>query len=187
MVDEMDKIWIKFMKKHWQIFAMWIVAAIIAFIGAVYVFLWFVGEAQASALVPGLLGGWAMGHIITFLIHLIFWELLFIGIPVLIFIAANYGLWWNKLPEKERKEYKKEKLFGKSSKARDGGGAFSFVIFIVFCMKIWLDGNWGFPIAAWELDYLVSSCLWALFWVAVVVGIPLLLGVTWWIRHEMDK
>jgi hypothetical protein len=168
-------------------FAVWIAAAIMAFIGAIYVFLWFVGEAQATSLVPVLLGGWSMGHIITFLIHLIFWELLFIGIPVLVAIVAIYTQWWNKLPEAERKEYKKKKLFGKKSKARDGGGVFSFLIFVVFAIKIWLDGNWGVPIATWELDYYVYSCLWALVVIAVIVGIPVLIGATWWIRHEMNK
>jgi len=187
MADEIDKIWIKFIKKHWQMFATWIVLAILAFITAIYVFLWFIGEAQATSLVPTLLGGWAMGHFITFMIHLIFWELLFVGIPVLVAIVLIYTQWWSKLPEKERKEYKKKKLFGKSSKARDGGGAFSFFIFIVFCIKIWLDGNWGVPIATWEVDYVVSSCLWALIVIAVIVGIPLLIGASWWIHHEMNK
>jgi hypothetical protein len=57
----------------------------------------------------------------------------------------------------------------------------------VFAIKIWLDGNWGVPIATWEFDYLVYSCIWALIWVAAIVGIPMLLGATWWIRHEMNK
>jgi len=158
MGEKLDKIWKKFLKKHWQMFAFFIVIAIVAFAGAIYVFLWFVGEAQLTGLVPPLLGGWAMGHFIPFLLHLIFWEFIFIGIPVIIAIVAIYFGWWKKLPDKERKEYRDGHLFGKRSKRSDAGGGFSFLIFIV-----------------------------ALIWILIIFGIPMALGGIWWIRHEMKK
>jgi hypothetical protein len=187
MAEELDKIWKKFLKNHWQMLALFIVIAVIAFAGAVYIFLWFVGEAQATSLVPSILSGWAMGHFITFLIHLIFWEFIYIGIPVLIAIAAIYFGWWKKLPDKERKEYKDEHLFGKKSYRSDAGGAFSFFIFIVFCIKIYLDGNWSVPIATWKFDYLVNSCIIALVWIAAIIGIPILIGGSLWLYYQMKK
>jgi len=187
MAENLDKVWKKFLKKHWQMLAFFIVIAIVAFAGAIYVFLWFVGEAQLTGLVPPLLGGWAMGHFIPFLLHLIFWEFIFIGIPVIIAIAAIYFGWWKKLPDKEGKEYRDGHLFGKRSKRSDAGGGFSFLIFIVFAIKIYLDGNWGVPIATWKLDYLVNSCITAIIWIAIIIGIPILIGATLWLHHEMKK
>ena len=70
MTDEFDKIWKKFLKNHWKMLVLWIVAAIVAGIGLIYVFLWLVGEAQVVGLVPELLGLWAMKHFIDFVLHL---------------------------------------------------------------------------------------------------------------------
>lgn len=187
MVEKNDKIWKKFLRKHWKMLAVIIVAAILAFIGAIRVFLWHVDQAQSTGLVPEYLQLWSMGNIIAFLLHLIFWVFVFIGIPVIIAAVAIYFLWWKKIPDNERKEYRRAHLFGKRSRRTDGEGAISFFIFIVFCIKVFLDGRWDVGIGSWKFNYLVESCLWALFWVAIIIGIPILIGATWWIRHQMKK
>jgi len=186
MEEKLDKIWKKFLKKHWQMLALFIVIAAVAFAGAIYVFLWFVGGASAE-LAPPLLSGWAMGNFVPFLLHLIFWEFIFVGIPVLITIAAIYFGWWKQLPDKERKEYRDKHLFGKRTKRSDAGGGFSFLIFIAFAIKVFLDGKWGVPIARWEFNYLVNSWVTAIIWVAIIIGIPILIGATLWMHHEMKK
>jgi len=187
MAENEEKIWRKFLSKHWQMFVVWVVLAIVAIIGVIYVFLWFVGDAQSTGLVPTILGSWTMGHLISFLLNLIFWEILIIVIPVIIVIAAIYFLWWKQLPDAERKEYKKKHLFGKSSRTRDGGGIFSLFIFIAFVIKVWLDGNWDVPFATWKFDYLVYSYLTALIWILIIIGIPVLLGLIWWITSGRKK
>ena len=187
MVENGDKIWKKFLRNHWKMLILFVVAAALAIIGVVYVFLWFVGEAQVIGLVPMTLNLWTIGHIVTFLLHLIFWEVILIGIPVIITIAVIYFFWWKKLPDIERKEYKRGHLFGKHSRKADGGGAISLLINIVFIIKVYLDGNWNVPIASWKFDYLVYSYLWALVWILIIFGIPIAIGVTWWLRHEMKK
>ena len=118
---------------------------------------------------------------------MIFWEAVFIGIPVIIAIAAIYFGWWKNLADKERKEYRDGHLFGKRSKRSDAGGGFSFLIFIVFCIKVWMDGYWGVPIATWKLDYLVNNCIWAIIVIAVVIGIPILIGGSAWLYYQMKK
>ena len=188
MIAENDeKIWKKFLRKHWQMCVLFIVVAISAAVGAILVFLQIVGDAQLSGLVPATLDLWSMGYIVTFLLHLIFWEFIFIGIPVIIAAAVIYFLWWKQLPDKERKEYRDGHLFGKRSRGTDASGGISFLVFIVFCIKVYLDGNWGVAIATWEFDYLVYSYLWALIWILIIFGIPMALGGIWWIRHEMKK
>jgi drug/metabolite transporter superfamily protein YnfA len=182
-----EKIWKKFLRKHWKMLVLFVVAAILAIAGAILVFLWFVGDAQVTSLVPATVGLWTIGYLVTFLLHLIFWEVLFIGIPVIITVAAIYFLWWKKIPDEERKEYRRRHLFGKSSRRTDGGGAISLLVNIVFIIKVYLDGNWNVPFATWTFDYLVYSYLWALIWILIIFGIPILLGGTWWIRREMKK
>ena len=187
MVKDEETIWRKFISKHMQMFILFIVAAVVAIIGVIYVFLWFVGDAQATGLVPTILGSWAMGHVISFLLNLIFWELVIVGIPVVIVITLIYFLWWKQLPDAERKEYKEKHLFGKSSRTRDGGGVFSFFVFIAFLIKIYLDGNWDKAFATWEFDYLIASWITALIWMFAIIGIPILLGLIWWITTGRKK
>lgn len=187
MVENNEKIWKKFLRNHWKVLALIIVIAILAVIGAIYVFLWFVRDVQLTGLVPIYLELWSMGHIITFSLHLIFWEFIYIVIPVIIAFAAVYLLWWKNLPEMERKEYRRAHLFGKRSRRADVGGGFSFLIFIVFCIKVFYDGRWGDAIATWKFDYLVSSWITVLIWIAIIFGIPMIIGGTLWLRYQMKK
>ncbi len=172
----------KFMRKHWNIVAVAIVAGILAVIGAVYVFVWFVGNAQSTGLLPSILGLWTMGNVITFILHAIFWELVLIGIPVAVGAIIGWQ-WWKRLPAEEKQEYH----FGKGSKSSRAGGAIGPFLFIAFAIKVYVDGNWNAAISGWTLDYVVGSMITILVWIAAIVAIPAIIGVVWWIRHEMNK
>jgi hypothetical protein len=185
--EQNEKIWKKFIKKQWKMLALCITVAIVAVISAILVFLWFVGDAQATSLVPVTLNLWTMGYLVTFLLYLIFWEVLFIGIPVIIIVVAIYFLWWKRILGEERNEYRRGHLFGKRSKSRDGGGAITFLVNIGFIIKVYLDGNWNVPFATWTFDYLVYSYLWVIIWMVIIFGIPIVIGGSLWLRHEMKK
>ena len=182
-----EKIWKKFLRNYWKMLVIVIVAAIVAVVGAILVFLWFAGNAQTTGLVPATLGLWTMGHLVSFLLWLILWEFLLIGIPVIIALAAIYFLWWKKLPDEERKEYRRGHLFGNRSRRSDGGNAISFIIFIGLIIKVYIDGKWNTPFAAWTFNYLIYSILWIIIGIAIIIGIPIALGGTWWIRREIKK
>jgi len=171
------------MRKHWKAVAIFVVACAFALVGSVYVFLWFVKHAQSTGLVPATLGLWTMANLVTFILHAIFWELLFIGIPVVIGLIAGW-LWWRRLPYEERREYH---FFGRRSRATGSSGGFSFLFFIAFCIKVYLDGNWNVPLATFTLDYVVGSMVLILEWVLVIFGVPIAIGLVWWINHEMKK
>jgi hypothetical protein len=178
-----SKGWKKFLRKYWNIVAIFVVVAILAFIGAVFVYLWFVGEAQSTGLVPSTLGLWTMGNIVTFILHLVFWELLFIGIPVIIGAVIGWQ-WWKRLPDEEKKEYH---FFGKSSRTTSGGSGISLLFFIAFCIKVYIDGKWDVAISVWTLDYVVDSLIAILIWSLIIFGIPIAIGAIWWIHHEITK
>jgi hypothetical protein len=186
-LEQGEKVWKKFIRKHWKMLAFLIVAAIVAAISVILIFLWFVGDAQATGLIPKTLNLWTMGYLVTFLLHLLFWEILFIGIPIIIVIAAIYFLWWKKLPDEESNEYRHGHLFSKKSKSRNGGGAITFFVNIGFIIKVYLDSNWNVPFATWTFDYLVYSYLWVIIWIVIILGIPLVIGAVWWIQREMKK
>jgi len=181
-----EKIWKVFLRRHWKISIVFLIGAILALIGAILVYLWFVGDAQATGLVPATLDLWTMGYLITFLLYMILWEFLLVGISVILVVAAIFFLWWKKLPQWEREEYKRGNLFfGKSSRRSNAGNGITFLVNVIFILKVYIDGNWDVPFADWTFDYLVYSYLLALIVVLVIFGIPAILGVTWWVRHEM--
>jgi len=174
--------WRRFMRKHWKAVGIFVVASALALAGAVYVFLWFAKNAQSTGLVPATLGQWTMANLVTFILNATFWELLLIGIPVVVGVGTGW-LWWRRLPDEERRGYR---FFGRRSRAR-GGGGLSLLFFIAFCIKVYLDGNWNVAISTWTLDYVVGSMVLILEWVLIVFGIPIAIGVIWWIRHETKK
>ena len=97
--------WQRFLRKHWAAFAVFILAAISAFAAAVYVFVWFTGNAQTNGLVPSTLGLWSMNNAVMFILYAIFWELLLIGVPVAIGSVVGW-LWWRRLPQEEKQQYR---------------------------------------------------------------------------------
>ena len=139
-------------------------------------------DAQSSNMVPTALGDWSLGHIIVFMLHLLFWELLIIGIPVAVAAIAGW-MWWKKIPEEERNEYQ----FFKRSKTENGGEGISFLFFVAFCIKVYLDGNWDLPISSWTLDYVVDSSISILVWGAIVFGIPAIIIGIIWLSQEIKK
>jgi hypothetical protein len=182
VAEEHASDWRGFVRKHWKALVIFAAACALAFAWSVYVFLWFENNAQTTGLVPKGLGLWTMGNMVSFILNAIFWELLLVGIPVVVGAVIGW-LWWRRLPEDERRGYH----FGGRSRSAGGSGGVSFLFFIAFCLKVYLDGNWNAPIATFTLDYVVGSIVLILEWVLVVFGIPIAIGLLWWIRHEMKR
>ncbi len=178
-----DSNWGKFIRKHWITFAVFIVAAILAVAGAVYVFVWFTADAQSTGLVPSSLGSWSMANLVAFILHAIFWELVLIGIPAAVGAVLGW-LWWRRISDAEKSEYN---LSGKPSRSRDAGGVISPLLLIAFAIKVYVDGNWSMAISSYSLDYVVSSMVTILIWIAAIFAIPAVVGVAWWVHHETNK
>jgi hypothetical protein len=166
-------------RRHWRAVAAFVIAGALAFAGAVYIFLWFVSNAQSSGLVPGTLSLWTMGNLINFILYAIFYELLLVGIPVAVGAVIGW-LWWRRLPSDERAGYH----FGRGSRSSRGSGGVSFLFFVAFAIKVYLDGKWSVPIATFTLDYVVGSMVTILEWGVVILGIPGLIALVWWLSKR---
>jgi hypothetical protein len=169
-----------FVMEHWKMFLLFAIGAVLVVVGAILVLLWFVGQAQLNGLVPATLGLWTMGFLVTFLLNLIFWEVLLIGIPVIV-AGIVIWQWWKRLPMEARY---RPRSFRSRSRQTGGGNAVSWIVFIAFCIKIYLDGNWNLAFSAWTVDYLVSSVLMAMVAVLIIFGVPIAIGLIWWVRRR---
>jgi len=173
--------WRGLVRRHWHVIAMFALGGILAFAGAVYVFLWFVSNAQSSGMVPSMLGLWTMANLVTFIVYAVLWELLLIGVPIA--IAAVIGWrWWKRIPREEWRGYR---FSGR--KRTSGGGGGSLLFFVAFCIKVFVDGKRNVPIATFTLDYVVGSIITILVLGLIIVGIPVTIGLAWWLSREPKK
>ena len=174
-----DSEWKRLFRRHWGAAVIICLAIVLAIAWGVYVFWWFTGNAQSSGLVPDILGLWTIGDVLVFTIYAVFWELLLVGVPVVIGLVLAWR-WWTGLPAEERMGQQ----FRRRSRAGRGSGGFSFLLFLAFCLKVYLDGNWDAPIATFSLNYVVGSVITILAWAAVIFGIPAAIVLVWWTRRE---
>ena len=161
-----DDSWIKFVKRHKEMTAFMVGGIAIAAVAAVLIFLSVVANAQASGLVPLELGQWSVSYFITFVIHLLFWETVFVASWVTPLALIIYFAWYKELPEKERKEYEGSKR----RKSKDDG--FSFFIGLIWLVIVWLGGKWDLAFQAWTFNDWIFTWLSAGLWALLIVGIP---------------
>ncbi|MHA1906672.1 MAG: hypothetical protein ACW98Y_05220 [Candidatus Thorarchaeota archaeon] len=176
-LDEFEK---RFLRRHWRmaiVFAVIIAAAVIV---AIVVALWFLTTAQATALVPAMLGQWSIGHVILFCFHLLFWEILLVGSWLLVIVLVIIFQWYMKLPEEERRERP-------SRGRREESDAFGFLVTMTWLIVVWVDGNWNLAFESWTINDWVYSFLAAMLWDLLIFGIPIMLAFLWWIRKVMNE
>jgi hypothetical protein len=174
--------WRSFMRRHRGAVAALVLAVALAFVDAVYVFLWFVSSSQSSGMVPATLGQWTMANLVTFILYAVFWELLLVGVPIAV-AAVAFWRWWRRLPDGERGRGR----FGGGSRSTGGGGGFSLLLFIAFCIKVYIDGKWDVAIGTFSLNYVVDSMVTILVWSLIIFGIPAAIALTWWLSRQMKK
>ena len=186
--DKSDEEFIKsFLSKHWKAALIAIIGGIGVFIAGIIVVLWFIDYSGYGG-TP--LGSWTMSGIFDFLLNLILWEFMLVGIAA-IAVALVVGLhWWKNLPDEEqeeimdrpkRKETQKNIVYGSS------GSVITFFTFLAFCIIVYLDGNWSVALGTLPFSYFVYSWLWAFVWVLIIIGIPIGVVLLLWLRRIVEK
>jgi hypothetical protein len=192
MDDGADILFFKnFVRTHWKAVLLLVLGGIGVFIGSICVLLWFIGYSEIGGHGSLLLGNWSMETIINFLLNLILWEFLIIGIPIIAVGVVIFFQWWKKLPDEEKEGLEKHGYKKRKNQRRvafgGGGGLIGILVFIAFCIIINLDGNWTTVLGSLEYSYLVYTWLIALMWVLIICGIPLVLIIFFWLRMEIRE
>jgi hypothetical protein len=179
LIDEVGK---RFLKRHWRMAIVFALLFSVAAVVGLVVLLWFVETAQVTGLVPAMIGQWTIGYTITFILHLIFWELLLVGSWVLVIIITIMLRWYKNLPEEEREGWPKR---GR----REESDAFGFLFGIAWLIVVFIDGRWDLAFESWPLDYWIYSCLSAAFWILLIFGAPIALYFIYriWLEIEAES
>jgi len=183
-----EAFWKIMLKKHWLKMIPFILVVIGVFIGGILVFLRYINlEGYAS----WTFNDWSFGRVWVFLFWFFLWELLIVGLPTLGIFGIIGFLMWRILPEEDRteikrrgkseEEWKKHKERGWKEKAAKGkktggGGGLTFIIWLIFLIKVFVDGNWDTTFDNLDLTYFVDTFLFALFWVAIIGGPIAIIG-----------
>lgn len=123
---------------------------------------------------------WSLAWVVGFLIMLILWELLFVGLPAGLFYGVGGYLWWHRLPEEEKQEFKGREEDAKSHHAKNAGGC-SFFMFIAYCIYIAIEGNFFTPFGNLPYSYWLYTYLWTILWLLIIVGIPMvIIGIVYY-------
>ena len=171
----LDEVQMNFLKRHWKMTIVMAVSCAAAAIVALFVFLWVAANAQATGLVPVALGQWTVGYLITFILNVIFWELLLV-VSWLIPLFAAYYWWFNKQPDAD--------IWKPGRGRREGGDAFGFLIGIAWLIMIWIDGRWTQELQTWTFIEWIYSWLTALGWVLIIFGIPAVIIFILWFGYR---
>ncbi|MGY5873915.1 MAG: hypothetical protein RTV72_16835 [Candidatus Thorarchaeota archaeon] len=167
----------RFLRRQWKMMVVFAALFSVALVEGLLVLTWFVTSAQSTGFIPAMLGQWTIGYVVTFILHLIFWELLLV-VSWLAVVASIIAIRWYKgLPEED-------KLESSGRSKRDGGDAFGFLVGLTWLVVVWLDGRWNLAFESWTFNDWIYSCLAAIGWDLLIFGIPMALFFIWWIRKE---
>jgi len=170
MMDCSNDFWSKKITQHWKAFIVFVIGCIIALAGAVLVLFWFIETSEFGAMGTATIGEWSLAWIWGFIIYLIFYELLIIGIPAAIAFGLGWYIFWKRLSEEEKAEIKgREK---KKHRGSSAGGGFGFFMFIAFSILMYLRGEFSTPLGNFPYSYLVYTWFTALGWLLLIGGIP---------------
>jgi len=160
--------WKRKIQEHWRVFATFVIGCAAAVAGALLVLFWFIETSPAGAMGTATIGEWTLAWMWEFIIFLILWELLFVGIPVGVALGLGWYLWWKRLPVEEKAEFKGK---WRGRRTAESGG-FGFAMFIVYSIYMYVQGDFFTPIGDYPYTYWVYAWFHMLGWLLVIFGIP---------------
>ena len=160
--------WKQQIKKHWKIFTVSIIGGIFAIVVTLLVLFWFIDTSLIGAMGTATIGEWTLAWIWEFFIFLMLWELLYVGLPVVVVFGVGLYLWWKRLPSEEKMEFK-GRWRGRGTAE---GGGFSFGMFIAYSIYMYITGDFYTPFGDFAYSYWVYAWFHTLAWLFVIFGIP---------------
>jgi hypothetical protein len=174
--DENDEIPWQLVRKYWKYLAVFVIGGVVAFIGAILVFFWYVGTSAVGGQGTWTIDQFTIGNIVRWVIFLILFELAIIGIPTAVILGGLAYWWWRNLPQEDKDQFRS----GKTRKREAGSGGFTFLTAIIFLIIIFVQGNWNTPLGALSYSYLVFTWLWA----GIFTIIPFAIAALVWFVYK---
>ncbi|MHA1912773.1 MAG: hypothetical protein ACW986_01400 [Promethearchaeota archaeon] len=167
--------WAKWMRQHWKVLAVVIAAGICIIVGAILVGIWFIETSPIGVQGTAFIGDFSLNWVVGFAILLFLWELLFVGVPTVLFFVIGGYLWWRRLPEEEKQEIKARDKKKHTKEKVGGSGGGGLLMFIAYCLYHGVMGNYYTPFGSLPYSFWIYSYLLTFAWMAITLGGPVLI------------
>lgn len=181
--------WKNLATQYWYFVVIFGLIIIGAIVGCILTVNWYIDTQSIGGNGSWTFDRFSMKTALLWMIYLVIWILLLVGLPTLavggFIVAINwFALFPTDLKEdiklRWKKDEEKRKRLGKKT---DSGGAFSFLMFIGVCIYVYVDGNWSTEFGSLNLRYFVNAYITVLIWGLIIFGIPaVIFGITWFVK-----
>jgi hypothetical protein len=180
--------WRNIVVEYWYFVVLFGLITIGAIIGAILTLNWYIDTSPIGGQGTWTFDQFSMGSAIEWVIFLILWTLIIVGLPVLIVGGILVAIIWYEIFSLEQREEiksqiqrdeERKKRLGRTS---EGSGAFGFFMFIGMCIYIALDGNWMTEFGNLSFSYFINAWIAVFLWAVVICGIAVVFGLLWFIN-----
>ncbi|MHA2073127.1 MAG: hypothetical protein ACXACU_07940 [Candidatus Hodarchaeales archaeon] len=130
----------------------------------------------------------SMGTALEWVIFLILWILVIVGMPALVIVGLIVAIIWfvvfnpelkEEIKMRSKREEERRKRLGRTS---EGSGVFGFFMFIGVCIYIALDGNWTTEFGNLNFGYFVDAWIAVFLWAIFIFSIGVVIGIFWFVN-----
>ena len=172
---KIDTYWKKHFKENKWLIIVIIIAVASIITGAFLVLFWFMETSPIGLLGEATFDQWNLDWVVGFIILIILWELLFVGVPTVIFIVVVGYIWWNRLSDEDKAEFKARDKKKHRARNTGGEGGFGFVMFIAYCILHGVKGTYYASFGSQPYSYWVYTWFETFMWIAIVIGVPIII------------
>ncbi|MHA2288118.1 MAG: hypothetical protein ACXABG_04960 [Promethearchaeota archaeon] len=174
-----EQFWKNKMKEYKWIFIVVIIAVAVIIAGVILVLIWYIETSPIGRQGDALIGEWRLDWVVGFMIQIILWELLIVGLPTGLFFGVGGYIVWSRLSDEKKEEFKardKKKTHRKRDAGSGGGG--SLFMFIAYCIYMGLQPSASYgsmynaPFNSQPYSYWIYAGLYTFMWIVIIIGVP---------------
>ena len=182
--------WKNLATQYWYYVVIFGAITIGAIIGGILTVNWYMDRESIGGTGSWTFNQFSMKTALQWIIYLFIWIVILVGVPAFaiggFIVALN---WFVLLPEELKADikmrWKKDEERRKRRNKRDSGGAFSFLMFIGVCIKVYIDDTWSTAFGSLNLRYFVDAYLPILLWGLIIFGIPAVIFGTLYVAKKV--
>ncbi|MFQ6126964.1 MAG: hypothetical protein ACE5R6_20505 [Candidatus Heimdallarchaeota archaeon] len=184
-----EAFWKNLAVQNWYFVGIFGLIIIGAIIGCILTVNWYIDNQSIGGNGSWTFNQFSMKTALLWVIYLVLWILLLVGVPTVavggFIVALNwFALFPTDLKDEIKLRWKKDEEVRKTrGTKRDSGGVFSFLMFVGVCLYVYVDGNWSTEFGSLNLRYFVDAYITVFVWGLIIVGIPAaIFGITWFVK-----